>query len=285
MTLSKSKKVKLTKNIVLALADEEWVMIDFTLKQFGLPITDDWTGDKKAYLVEMLSGADDDSLRELAAHCDGDDDAATAELPYWKPGKLRVFLSHLSAKKEKASELQTALEANGMCSFVAHKDIHPTAEWQAEIETALQTCDLLIALVYPKFHDSDWCDQEIGWALGRGIPVFTIRLGSDPKGFVSRFQAFTGNGKTAEAIGEEILDAAITHKVLQEKIAEAIVTMFVESAHFHEAKSRIAKLEKLNYWDTSFSKRIKKAVKENYEISHAFGVPERAASLLKKWKA
>lgn len=284
MALSSSKRVSLTKKIIAHLEDEDWPLIDLTLKQFDFPTTDTWSGNTQSYLVEMLSKGNDAKLVELADHCDGKDGTVADELLYWTPGTLRVFISHLSAKQAKAGLLQDALDEHGMSSFVAHRDVHPTLEWQAEIETALQTCELMVALIHPDFHDSDWCDQEIGWALGRGIPVFTVRIGADPKGFVSRFQAFTGAGKKPEAIASEIFEAALAHKMLQARMAEIAVTRFVESGHFHVAKARIAVLEKLKYWDPSFSKRIKKAAAENYEIEHAFGVPERVNSLIAKWK-
>lgn len=284
MALSSSKKISMTKKILVHLVSEDWPWIDFTLSQFNFPVTDSWSGTKEAYLLEMLSKGSDNDLIELADHCDGKDGAVAPDQPYWEAGKLRVFTSHLSAKRKQASDLQEALAPYSMSSFVAHKDIHPTSEWQSEIESALQTCELVVALIYPGFNESDWCDQEIGWALGRGVPVFTIRVGADPKGFVSRFQAFTGTGKTAAQVATEIFDATLAHKMLRKRMAEITVTAFAESSSWSVSKDRMAHLERLTYWEPSFSKRLKKAAEENYEISASFGVPERVTALVGKWK-
>lgn len=290
MALSNSRKVKLTKNIIASLEGEEWSIIDFTLKQFGFPVTDEWGGTKKAYLVEMLSEGEDANLVELAEHIESENPAdatnpvATADTAYWHGDNLRVFISHLSDNKKQAAVLQESLAVYGMSCFVAHEDINPNAEWQSEIETALQTCELLIALVSLGFKDSNWCDQEIGWALGRGIPVFTIRWGADPHGFVSRFQGFPGKGKTPDEVAAAIFSATLAHKLLQKRVADMLVTMFVESPNWEASKRRIGHLQKLDHWEPSYSKRIAKAAVENYEISQSFGVPEKVKALVAKWK-
>jgi hypothetical protein len=110
---------------------------------------------------------------------------------------LRLFVTHLATYRAFAGELQEALLPLGISCFVAHNDIEPTLEWQAQIETALATCDALVALLHAKFHESKWTDQEIGFAMGRGVPACTVRLGETPYGFIGRFQAFNGNGKEA----------------------------------------------------------------------------------------
>ena len=262
MALSKSKRVTLIQNISAHLESQDWTTIDLILKQFGFPITDTWSGDSKSYVVKMINDGKDSDLVELGEHLgiEAPDTAAAvtaAETPYWDEGKLKVFISHLSTNKKQAGDLQTYLGPYGMSGFVAHKDIHPTTEWQTEIETALATCDLLVALVHPNFKNSDWCDQEIGYALGRGVPVFTVRCGADPNGFVSRFQAFTGSGKTPDAIATELFDAAIAHKKLQVKMAEVLINLFANSGSYAAAKQRISYLERLTAWHppTQFASR------------------------------
>ncbi len=268
---------------------DDWGTIDLVLKQFGMKWSDQWSGDKPSYIGEMIGGATDDELVELGQHFGMDVGAvgptALIEPPScWDEGKLRVFVSHLTAHKAEAATLQQCLGFRGMSCFVAHNDINPTAEWQTEIEAALATCDLLVALIHPDFVKSAWCDQEIGYALGRGVPVFTVRCGADPHGFVGRFQAFNGNGKEPIIIAEELFAAAISHKILQAKMADVLVNLFINSGSFKSAANRVGYLEKLAVWDASYSARLKKAVEDNFQIGASYGVPERIKALLKKWK-
>lgn len=52
----------------------------------------------------------------------------------WRNGYFRMFISHITSKKQQASNLKNALEEFGITSFVAHEDINPTREWQKEIQ-------------------------------------------------------------------------------------------------------------------------------------------------------
>ena len=113
------------------------------------------------------------------------------EARIWEQGCYRVFLSHKAEVKIEVAKLKDELGVYGISAFVAHKDIHPTREWQNEIENALNSMDALVALLTENFHDSNWTDQEVGFAFGRGVPIIAVRLGMDPYGFLGRFQALS----------------------------------------------------------------------------------------------
>ena len=198
---------------------------------------------------------------------------------------FRLFISHLSSEKVFAAELLEAFLRFGISSFVAHNDIEPTLEWQAQIETALSTADSLVALLHPKFHLSNWTDQEIGFAMGRGLPVFAVRFGQDPYGFIGRFQAFAGHGKTALALSREQFDSYRKNKQSQHRMAEVLVNLFEDSGSFADAKARVGYLEELDVWESGFIPRIEAAAEANSQISGSWGVPERVAALGKKWSA
>ena len=190
------------KEIAQRLGAEQWPLIDLTLKQFSLPWTDQWSGQSDAYVMAMIIKAPDEILVELAQHLGF---ALEVSAPshidpaFWRKGMFRLFISHLAIHREWASELQEALLRYGISGFVAHSDIEPTTEWQDQIETALSTCDALVALLHDKFHESKWTDQEIGFAMGRAVPVCAVRFGETPYGFIGRFQAFNGtNSKPSE---------------------------------------------------------------------------------------
>lgn len=86
---------------------------------------------------------------------------------FWGGSGFRLFLSHKSEVKKETAALKDRLALFGVSAFVAHEDIHPTREWQNEIENALHTMDAFAALLTHGFHDSDWTDQEVGFALAR----------------------------------------------------------------------------------------------------------------------
>ena len=257
MALSPSQKTKLITEIANRLGKEDYALIDLTLKQFGFSTFTTWEGNKGGYIIALIEGAPDENLTELAKHLDfevhGATPQATAIPDFWKMPHLRMFLSHLAAHRAYAADLQKILQRCGISCFVAHNDIVPTSEWITQIEAGLSTCDILVALLHPEFHKSNWTDQEIGFAMGRGVPVFGVRIGNDPYGFIGRFQAFNGLGKTCEVLGRELYLACQKNKQTQSSLANALVSLFAESESFAIAKDRIGMLEEMETWEPSFA--------------------------------
>ncbi|SOC20490.1 TIR domain-containing protein [Rhodobacter sp. JA431] len=253
------------------------------LEEFGAN-TSSWSGDQFSYVVAMLRQISDETLCQLAAHenIETGGDSVIDAPSFWEDGKLRVFISHLSAHKVFASEVQGALSSFGICAFVAHEDIEPTADWQDEIEKALRTCDALVALLHSEFDRSTWTDQEVGYGIGRGVPVFSVRLGMSPYGLFGRKQAFNGNGKEASEIAKELFEAYLVHPKTHDKMADVVVGQFTESASFADAKSRMALVEQLNIWKPEYKKLLRDAVEKNSQVRHSWGVPERVEALLAK---
>jgi hypothetical protein len=286
MPLSASKRISLLKEISGRLQKEEWSLIDIAMSQFGLPTTNTWNGDKYDYVLEMSKGGSDSVLIELAQHVGyliEEVPKPGIDPPFWRKRMFRLFVTHLSAEKVLAAQLQEALLNYGISGFVAHNDIEPTLEWQSQIETALATADSLVALLHPEFHESNWTDQEIGFAMGRGLPVFAVRFGQDPYGFIGRFQGFTGNGKTPEILARELFDGYRKNKQTQKRMGEVLLNLFEDSSSFASAKSRIGYLEQLDVWDATFVPRLEAALDANSQISGSWGVPERVQALAKKW--
>jgi hypothetical protein len=155
----------------------------------------------------MLRDANDEQLSGVAAHLGVDAHVSQPgiEPSFWRLGHFRVFVGHLATHQQLAADLAFALLLRYQISaFVAHRDIEPTREWQNEIELALRTCDAFIALLTPEFHESNWTDQEIGFAMGRGVLIVSVRLGQDLYGFIGKFQALNGKSVSGEALAAEL---------------------------------------------------------------------------------
>ena len=248
MALSPSQRIKLITEIANRLGKEEWTLIDLTLKQFGFPTLSSWDDSKGAYIIAMINDAPPETLTDLGKHVDfeiNDNPHKNVVPAFWVKARLRMFITHLAAHRGIAAELQQALHPYGISCFVAHNDIVPTEEWLTQIEVALSTCDILVTMLHPEFHNSNWTDQEIGFAMGRGVPVFGVRYGQDPYGFIGRFQAFNGLGKASATVARELFVACRKNKQTQNTMANALVSLFEESGSFANAKDRIGYLEDL----------------------------------------
>ncbi len=145
---------------------------------------------------------------------------------FWADGYLRVFISHLSANKRTVSALKAAMAHWGMSAFVAHEDIEPSKEWQHEIELALETMDVMVPVVEPGFRESNWCCQEVGFAMGRGLDVIPLRAGLDPFGLFGKYQGIQAKSRYPKDIAQQIARLLLSRpkhrRILAASIPKAI---------------------------------------------------------------
>lgn len=154
---------------------------------------------------------------------------------FWGGDGVRAFISYTSEYKAKAGDLKRILQRHGINAFLAHEDIEPLNEWLPEIERALFSMDILIALLTDGFRNSDWTDQEIGVALGRKKPIVPIRLGANPYGFIGRYQAISGHEKQSDEIAEEILDHLLRNDSTKELAKDAFIVSVAHSDNFYRS--------------------------------------------------
>ena len=204
---------------------------------------------------------------------------------FWNTDNFKVFISHISKHKVAAGKLQRSLLPYHISSFVAHTDIEPTREWENEIINALNASDGLVALLHTGFHESKWTDQEIGIGVAHGLLVISVSFGESPYGFMGRYQALPGTGKSYEQLAGEIYQIFLSHRLSRRRMTEIIANKFVESSSFDQAKRNMDLLETVEYWDATFTKTTRKAVKENDQLAGAWGIPGALERHINRWKA
>lgn len=136
--------------------------------------------------------------------------------------KLRVFISHLSSQKDKASRLRDVMQEKGMAAFVAHEDIEPTLEWQVQIERALNNMELFVSMHTKGFSSSVWTQQEIGYAAATGVKIIALRMEEDPTGFIQKHQALSRGQKTAPQVAAEIIELVKKDERLRERYQKIV---------------------------------------------------------------
>jgi len=210
-----------------------YVEIDNFLGEFGVePPKEVISNSKWIYSKTALRGSSDELILRIAAELDmpihGNTGVAIEPPANWQgTSAFRLFISHISKDKLKATRLKECLAPYGIAGFVAHEDILPTLEWQVEIERGLRTMDGFIAVHTLGFSQSYWCQQEVGFALGSGKKIISFKMGEDPTGFISKQQALARRDRSAEDIAKEIdgllaLDPRTRDKLASAK--EALVT-------------------------------------------------------------
>ena len=189
---------------------------------------------------------------------------AEASRRVWDADGYRVFLSHKVEVKKEVAELKERLRIFGISGFVAHEDIHPTKEWQDEIENALATMDAFVALMTKDFHDSLWTDQEVGFALGRGVPIIAVKLGRDPYGFLGKFQALAGNWET-------VAEGVVKLLIKQPRMLDAYIGAIERCSGFDGGNLLASILTRVDALSDDQTNRLVSAFNSNTEIRGSFG--------------
>src|SRR4051812_21711821 len=186
--------------------------LDRFLTAFGIDISKhEWGNSKRVYARDILSAEPERVLRAIAEELELDAASGAGRVTdfpeVWrKTTDFRLFISHVSKDKVIAHRLREALaKISSIAGFVAHDDIEPTTAWEREVERALWTMDAMVAVLTEGFGKSHWCQQEVGFALGRGTKVISFKWGEDPVGFLSKDQALPRKNRTAEQIAAEIV--------------------------------------------------------------------------------
>lgn len=188
---------------------------------------------------------------------------ALGEATFWKPGYFRLFLSHLATFKAQASGLQSALKKYGISAFVAHEDIEPSKEWQNEIESALQSMDSLVALLMDGFKESNWCDQEVGVAVGRDVLIIPVRKGLDPYGFIGKYQGIQAIGKTIGQVAEEIFKTLVRSTKTRNKVLMAVNSLISQSTKASEAIESLNILSTIEDIPSDIIESLKQQISDN----------------------
>lgn len=167
-------------------------------------------------------------------------------LPFWKPGMVRLFVSHKDMHKAEANSLAEALFSFGVSSFVAHDTIQPMSEWRKEIMKGLETMELMLVFLTDDFEESTFTNQEVGFALGANKPIISLKLGrKDPPGFISHEQALRGDINDAQSSAEALYPILAKALGKKERMDDSLIAAFLSSTDFNEAKLRFDRMATL----------------------------------------
>lgn len=265
--------------------------IDVYLKGFGIPPYEGPLSfnSKRVYAKEVLADAPDAVLVQIADELNIPHSHVVhptrkvEESRFWQPGYFRLFLSHISKFKGKTTALQKALRVYGISSFVAHVDIRPTKEWEQEIENALFSMDALAALLMTGFKASDWTDQEVGVAVGRGVPIVPVMKGLVPYGFIGKYQGFDADGKSVGEVARGIFEILLSNEKTSSRMWTAFVDTLVLANSESEASAKLDILDSLSDMPLGHLNRLRERVQEGGVVLDSPNLRERLNAVLSRF--
>jgi hypothetical protein len=177
---------------------------------------------------------------------------------FWKDGYLRMFVSHLSSNRQRMSQMKAGLANWGISAFIAHEDIEASREWRDEVEAGLESMDVLVAIVEPGFKESDWCVQEVGFALGRKIDIIPLRAGLDPFGFFGKYQGIQIKGKFPEQVANEIAQTLLKKPQHRNRLLQSTSKAFASL----QSKNKTELIELLDSWSIATDHQLKELLEQ-----------------------
>jgi len=132
--------------------------------------------------------------------------------------------------------------------------------------------EIMLLFITEGFFDSFWTNQEVGVALGRGIPIISVKMqkNCDPRGFISKIQAVVGSLDKPATTVDQIYKVLAEKLGQEERIRKAIVQAFVDSSNFDESKKRFERLKNIRSLDEADIQQIIDAFYSNENLHNAF---------------
>ena len=262
-------RISMIRECATLLDKQTWPDIDLILGQHGMPTADYGIPDtRSAYVVEMIKDSGDTSLATLHEYLTAGAASSTrSSISPWSSNRVRLFCSHLAAHKDTVGGVSEWLQRYGLEPFVAHNSIEPSAEWRDVIETALQECDALVAFLHPGFRESPWCDQEVGWALGRKRPILLLNYGLHPYGFVGKYQDQPCLTAQPQQVARYVVDWLSKTTSLHGRLGPGFVDALVNSHSWNFTRELVPLLERIESVSDDDLARMETAAKENVDVN------------------
>ena len=160
--------------------------------------------------------------------------------------------------------------------FVAHKDITPSKKWQDEIVRVIKRTKIFIAYLTPNFKESEWCDQESGFACATDQLIIPLMDGAEPYGFLKQYQGMPippelkrGYNSHLQKFAISIVKTVYKDERYKGMVRERIFEHLMDISSFDQANLVFSLLKYMKPFTAEEKSSILKAYKENNQINQA----------------
>jgi hypothetical protein len=87
-----------------------------------------------------------------------------------------VFVSYSQPDRQCAMELVARVEAHGMGVWIAPRDVHPAADWAAEIIDAISSARVMVLVLSASSSDSPQVRREVERAVSKQVMILPFRI-------------------------------------------------------------------------------------------------------------
>lgn len=199
---------------------------------------------------------------------------------------LRIFLSYNTKDKKEVGKIKNHLSYFGFEVFLAHEDITPTAQWQDEIKKNLKKCDIFIPVLTSNFMDSEWTNQEIGFAIALDKFIIPLQCEILPPGFLGTTQSLRRNIRkgSCENIAEEIVSLVKNNDTFGKQIKATVINNLENSSTFEKAKDASKLLKEFDSFSKKEINRIADITINTRCVRDSFGARRVLKKIFNKYK-
>ncbi|EPD83633.1 hypothetical protein HMPREF1529_03015 [Microbacterium sp. oral taxon 186 str. F0373] len=234
--------------------DRDWTFqrTNMLLTEYGCSALSPYDNEGEFTFADSIKDLGDADLLEMFSLVTGVEPEAvqsqieTVDSSLWKPGYVRLFVSHSAVHKKFIGQVADELAVSGIHAFVAHDTMEVEQPWQDQIEVALRSMQAFVAVIHPEFLPSAWCQQEVGWALGRGVPRYVVRYPSDPAGFISRTQWPQGTAMNHRQVAGLILEWVSRIPEFSDQIVSGLLAALRTAGNYMDAGSTASRIATIN---------------------------------------
>jgi len=256
----------MVRDALAALTKDDENLILRTFEIGSRPDGSGW-GETPTLSMWLSEYANNEQLIEVAEHLRLPSlSVATSPTVLGVPGPLQLFASHLSSQRGFVGNVATYLRGLNIELFAAHDSIPMDAPWEADIVDALKGSHGGVAFIHADFHDSYYCMQEIGWMLGRDLPVARLLLGESPKGLLGGLQGRSLVNRQTEEVATAILDWVAKQPTLELHFAESLSCALESSPNFNRTDRIWNYLKAIRFPTGVQLERIVRAAEANDQV-------------------
>ncbi len=225
-----------------------------------------------------LLALDDDQLIDLGEHFEAQE---TVDASWPEPG-LRLFVSHVAGQRGNFGALQQAFAAFGANFFLAHDNIEGGAAWRRALLDALRSMDAFVSIHSPGFRASFWCNQEMGYAVARGVPIIPIMDGEEPCGFPDDIQGFRLRAGQETALADAVLRRLDQADRIPSRVGEALAKALKHVGSFGRSDEMIERLQQAREINDAAARQMTLAFRFNDQVYRSGGAHWNLIRLLER---
>jgi TIR domain len=184
---------------------------------------------------------------------------------------ISVFLSYSHKDRRVAGALKRGLEHFGLEAFLAHEDLAPSSNWLRTIRKNLRDCHVFMPLLTKAFKQSDWTDQETGFAVSLKKIVLPIKVDLLPYGFITEVHAQKMPTHINAGACWRIIKHLSKHETLKDGLVDDFIGICARSKSFVKAQSNFEYLVELAPFSSDQLGDIFEAAARNRQVYESFG--------------